>query len=1291
MGCAARALTITNATQTYLSLLNTDVTLAGRAELYLTASTNPVTGSTIHLESPDAWFFLPNIRPSVVVAKYLSQVRVGSAAASAGTNVRVDQFGQGTVIIPHPSSYTPLTVFSGDNFLGRSAALGLYTYYAGAALDGMNRHIGSFVLKRGYMATFARQADGGGFSKVYIAQDTDLEVGRMPPQLDQQAGFVRVFPWRWTGKKGWAGAVQPLVEPSWSYDWDNVATSTLDSEYVPMRHNLYWDSYANVDGKKQSLDALGFNEPDQANQANMTVDQAITEWPNLMASGLRLGSPAPSDGGLNWLYSFIDRADALGYRVDYVAVHFYQGGWNAGQYYNWLQAIHQRTGRPIWITEFNNGANWTCCYPTLASQAQTISEFLDMLNGAPFVERYAIYNWVGDNRAMVAADGTLTPAGIVYRDKIPPLANVQAPLEGCGLAGGQYSFELDTRDRSGAGNNAMVYGIPSYLRGQSGNAISLDGSHVYLQVPAGTANTPAITVAAWVYWNGGSAGQRIFDFGNDPTHSLYLSPSSDTRQTRFAIVNGGAEQALVAPPLQVGHWTHVAATLGGSMARLYINGALAASASNFSILPSQINPALNYLGRGQSLAVPYLRGLLDETTIFSRVLYPSEIAALVSNTPPQFVISSLVRTGAIVGRAFGGSIAGTATDSDAGDSLTYSKVSGPGWLTITDGGTLLGTPAPVEGGTNWFTVRVTDSTGASDLALLGIGTETPPGPVVRYEFDGNLASSVAAPDAVLNGPPRYVPGHDGQAIVLDGATNYITLPPGIVSSSEFTAAMWVNWDGGAGGQRLFSFGNSASEYLMLSPKFSGVLRFAITRSGAAGEQRLEGLPLATNQWIHLAVTMEGSSAILYVNGDRVASSDSFTLSPASLDPAFNYLGRGQVNEPFFKGRVDGFNIFNMALTPTQVKAMSIGRPISLTANPILASPGLAGQPYAANIAQVASGGVVTFTKLAGPSWLQIGADGALSGTPSASLPGDNRFTVRLSNEAQLGQDAILSINVGSIPGLAACYNFEGNVHDSAGTRHGILQGSAAYVPGVHGDAIVLDGAVNYVALPQGIASYKPITIATRVNWAGGAMWQRIFDFGNNTSQYFFLTPRSGDNTLRFAIASGSSAVEQRLETTQLPSNQWVHLAVVLDGTTGRLYVDGKPVATGPVSFSPAVLRTVNNYLGKSQFPDPLFRGSLDDFQIYHTALSDADIAALANPELVNAPFRLMPANGAAGKFTVPGLAGRFYTLFRSPTLSPPVWSPVASEGPLNTEGTATFSDPAPSEGGAFYRGEVKTP
>ena len=37
---------------------------------------------------------------------------------------------------------------------------------------------------------------------------------------------------------------------------------------------------------------LGFNEPDQPDQANMTVQQALDLWPHLMATGMRLGSPS---------------------------------------------------------------------------------------------------------------------------------------------------------------------------------------------------------------------------------------------------------------------------------------------------------------------------------------------------------------------------------------------------------------------------------------------------------------------------------------------------------------------------------------------------------------------------------------------------------------------------------------------------------------------------------------------------------------------------------------------------------------------------------------------------------------------------------------------------------------------------------------------------------------------------------------------------------------------------------------------------------------------------------------
>ena len=75
-------------------------------------------------------------------------------------------------------------------------------------------------------------------------------------------------------------------------------------------------------------------------------------------------------------------------------------------------------------------------------------------------------------------------------------------------------------------------------------------------------------------------------------------------------------------------------------------------------------------------------------------------------------------------------------------------------------------------------------------------------------------------------------------------------------------------------------------------------------------------------------------------------------------------------------------------------------------------------------------------------------------------------------------------------------------------------------------------------IPAGImASVTNFTIAAWVYWNGGNAWQRIFDFGNDTTQYMFLTPGSGSGTLRFAITTNGGGAEQILETLPLPVGQ----------------------------------------------------------------------------------------------------------------------------------------------------------
>jgi autotransporter-associated beta strand protein len=192
------------------------------------------------------------------------------------------------------------------------------------------------------------------------------------------------------------------------------------------------------------------------------------------------------------------------------------------------------------------------------------------------------------------------------------------------------------------------------------------------------------------------------------------------------------------------------------------------------------------------------------------------------------------------------------------------------------------------------------------------------------------------------------------------------------------------------------------------------------------------------------------------------------------------------------------------------------------------------------------------------------------------------------------------------------YNFEGNVNDSAGTNHGTANGAPTYAsgPSGSGQAINLNGTTSYMQLPSGVANSSNITISTYVKWDGGNAWQRIFDFGDDTTTYMMLTPKSGDNTMRFAITTTGSGGEQTLDTAALPTGQWVHLTLTLGGNTGVLYVDGKPRVAGQILLDPSHISPTLNYIGKSQFADPLFDGMIDDFRIYDYALDPGQVGSL---------------------------------------------------------------------------------
>lgn len=194
---------------------------------------------------------------------------------------------------------------------------------------------------------------------------------------------------------------------------------------------------------------------------------------------------------------------------------------------------------------------------------------------------------------------------------------------------------------------------------------------------------------------------------------------------------------------------------------------------------------------------------------------------------------------------------------------------------------------------------------------------------------------------------------------------------------------------------------------------------------------------------------------------------------------------------------------------------------------------------------------------------------------------------------------------------SAFYPLDVDARDHRGIFSGALGGGA--LPGTdpeRGKVLNLDGINNYATTQ--FAAANASTFMAWVKWNGGGDWQRVFDFGTDTSHYLFLTPRAFGGKMRFAIRNGGS--EQLLDApSALPTNSWCHVAVTADGKTTTLFLNGEPVATsGAITIRPWQVLARTNFIGDSQFPvDPSFQGQIDSFRIFGRALSAAEVRDLA--------------------------------------------------------------------------------
>lgn len=116
-------------------------------------------------------------------------------------------------------------------------------------------------------------------------------------------------------------------------------------------------------------------------------------------------------------------AKSKGYRVDFIALHWYGGDFTTpnavAQLKSYLRAVYNRYHKPIWLTEFalidfSNGAR----FPTDQQQAAFVTAAAKMLDGLPYLQRYAWFGLGADDSkpssGLFRSGAVETPAGRAF-------------------------------------------------------------------------------------------------------------------------------------------------------------------------------------------------------------------------------------------------------------------------------------------------------------------------------------------------------------------------------------------------------------------------------------------------------------------------------------------------------------------------------------------------------------------------------------------------------------------------------------------------------------------------------------------------------------------------------------------------------------------------------------------------------------------------------------------------------------------------------------------------------------
>ena len=939
---------------------------------------------------------------------------------------------------------------------------------------------------------------------------------------------------------------------------------------------------------------------------------------------------------------------------------------------------------------------------------------------------------------------------------LAPAADAQQAL----TIGPKHRYRFDNASgalAAGTQLNDSVGTAHAFVRGSgasaNGSGVRLTGGSSatapYIDLPNGSVSGsaemfPGLSEASYEVWVTVHSNQnwsRILDFGNNSIDEVtgpggtfngadYLIVSANIgtgNNIRFErggqYLTGGGQQDINGATT-IGTRMHLVATYDttSSAWKLYKNGTQIATVNSL-LGPSTIDDLNVWLGRSNWGADSNTDATYDEFRIYDYALNTQQVLGnynagpdLVTsdNQPPVFTASPFGKPAATIGVAYSGqSISGSATDPDAGDTLTYSKTAGPAWLTVAANGALGGTPPAGSGGTNAFTVRATDSGGLFAQATLNITVNANQPPVFASNpFSKPAASTGVAYSASIASDASDPENGGALTFAKTGGPSWLT----VASNGSLSGTP----PAGSGGVNAFAIRATDVAGMFADATLNITVTNAVPSGWTAADIGTTGLAGSASE-------SAGTWSVSGSGTDIWDTADAFQFASQTLtgDGEIRARVTSQTNtDPWAKAGVmirdgSGAGAVNalVAITPSngftfQWRSTAAGTS-SATAGPALNS---APDNW---VRLTRSGTLVTaYVSANGTAWTQVGTTTlGLASNVSIGL------AVTSHNNAALGTATFDNVSVTPFPspwqtanvgttGLQGSAEFFGGAFTvkGAGTFGGTSDGFRYVYQTLPGDGTVIarvntlqntgSNARVGIMLRDTLAANAKMAALT-VNGSGAWRWQRRTTTGGSVSttnsssgtapNLWVRLVRAGSTITASRSTNGTSWTIINSTTVSMASTCYVGLAVASGSTTtlNTSVIDNVSVTPSSPLLDPAQDTDADGLADawETLYYNPAQYGPNDDPDGDGQSNADEYVAGTSPTNGTDAT-RLRILSAAPAVFEFNGKAGRTYTLELMASTDGSEWTEVQSTGPLATDGTRQITDPAPPAGRGIYRLQI---